>query len=75
MAWLLFGISIGIFLLPFVIDFVYSIFKFKYVNEQYYVSQNQIHDESKDPEAPSISEDEPNMDNKKDTDLTDPDGV
>ena len=75
MAWLLFGISIGIFLLPFVIDFVYSIFKFKYVNEQYYVSQNQIHDELKDPEIPLISENEPNMDNKKNTDLLNPDGV
>ena len=75
LAWFSFWISLCIFLLSFVINFVESIIRFKCINAKYYVSQNQIYDELKDPEIPLISENEPNMDNKKNTDLLNPDGV
>ena len=76
--WLSFGISAGMFLLIIIINFVESIIRFKCVHKKYCVPQNQIHDESKNPEVPLISENEPktkSKDNRKNTDLFNPHGV
>ena len=40
MMWLFFWISLGMFLLPVVINFVEIMIRFKYVNREYYLSQN-----------------------------------
>ena len=75
MAWFSFWISLCIFLLPVIINFVESIIKFKYVNKKYYVFQKQIQNIPANPELQLISKDGPNMDNKKSTNLLNPHDV
>ena len=46
MMWLFFWISLGMFLLPVVINFVEIMIRFKYVNREYYLSQNPTHNKN-----------------------------